>query len=450
MVDLGEVRRGEPVTHDRVLTVSSVGPVPLVVQAIRVEGDQAAAFTVTPHPPRPLPVTLQPGESFPLSVRFQSAGAGEHGARTVLVAADLVGAPLRVDAVLLADVVAPDMIVLPTAINFGQVELGQQPTRNIIVSSYGSAPLRFRVEPTAPLGPFSWTADAPNTWRILEPGTDAIVAVRYAPTSADSHTASVVITSDDETVSVTLGGAGVAPPRPEIRATPRQINFGVVNFGTTGTQQLTVANDGTGALVVRAATIQGADSKLFALAGRPPTVLTPIIVKAGQSHGRSVTFTPARVAGARQAMLVIESNADNSPQLSVSLTGTAAIPNLEVKPAQITFNPSPLAATLPPGLGSARGLDIYNTGAAALTITGSSFRVLDAASGQVSPHFTLINPAGQPFPQNNLQLAAGAFQSLSVLFRPVTAGNHAARIVIAATDRGQAPVTVPVTGQGIG
>jgi hypothetical protein len=32
----------------------------------------------------------------------------------------------------------------------------------------------------------------------------------------------------------------------------------------------------------------------------------------------------------------------------------------------------------------------------------------------------------------------------------VTAGNHAARIVIAATDRGQAPVTVPVTGQGIG
>ena len=76
VVDLGEVRRGELVTRDRSLIVSSVGPVPLVVQGIRVEGDQASAFTVTPHSPRPLPVTLQPGESFPVSVRFQSAEIG--------------------------------------------------------------------------------------------------------------------------------------------------------------------------------------------------------------------------------------------------------------------------------------------------------------------------------------------------------------------------------------
>jgi hypothetical protein len=156
------------------------------------------------------------------------------------------------------------------------------------------------------------------------------------------------------------------------------------------------------------------------------------------------------VAGGYRATLVIESNANNDPRLSVSLFGSGAASSLRVVPTQIAFNPSPLAGTLPPGLGSRRGLDIYNVGAAPLTIAGSSFRVLEAAGGQVSPHFEILDAAGQAFPQNNVQLNAGAFQSLSVQFRPVTAGAHAARIVITPTNQAEPPVTVSISGQGVG
>jgi len=95
-------------------------------------------------------------------------------------------------------------------------------------------------------------------------------------------------------------------------------------------------------------------------------------------------------------------------------------------------------------------LDVYNVGVAPLTIVGSSFRVLEAGSGQVSPHFEILGAAGQPFPQNDLQLNGGAFQSLSIQFRPVTAGDHAARIVITPTDQAEPPVTVSISGQGVG
>jgi hypothetical protein len=377
-------------------------------------------------------------------VRFQSATVGEHEARVEVRGADLVGAPVLVHAVLLANVVAPDMAVLPAALNFGLVQVGQQVVRNVLVSSYGSASLRFRVEPPASQTPFQWPGDAPNQWRSLPPGEDAIIAVRYMPTAAGTHANGVVIVSDDETVNVPLLGEGVPPPRPEIRAIPRQLNFGVVNVGTTATLQLTLANDGAGPLTISAARIEGPDSRLFAL-----SAATPMVIKAGQTARLAVSFTAARVASGRQATLVIESNASNDPQLGVSLFGAGAASSLRVMPTQIAFNPSPLAGTLPPGLGSRRGLDIYNVGVAPLTIVGSSFRVLEAGSGQVSPHFEILDAAGRPFPQNDLQLNSGAFQSLSVQFRPLTVGDHAARIVLTPTDRAGPPVTVPISGQGV-
>jgi HYDIN/CFA65/VesB family protein len=446
VLDLGEVRRNVPVMRDDSLTVSSIGPVPLIIQSITLQGEHAAAFGVTPHPPRAFPVRLEPGEAFPVSVRFQSASVGEHEAYVVVTGADLAGAPAIVQAVLMADVIAPDMIVLPTAVNFGLIQVGQQIVRNVVVSSYGTAPLRFRVDPPVSQSPFQWTGDAPNVWRTLAPGEDAIIALRYLPTTIGAHSTSVVIASDDETVSVALFGEGTPPPRPEIRAAPRQLSFGVINVGTTATLQLTLANDGTAPLTISATRIEGPDGKLFALPGPVPTV-----IKAGQTALVAVRFSPAAsVAGGYRATLVIESNANNDPRLSVSLFGSGAASSLRVVPTQIAFNPSPLAGTLPPGLGSRRGLDIYNVGAAPLTIAGSSFRILEAAGGQVSPHFEILDAAGQAFPQNNVQLNAGAFLSLSVQFRPVTAGAHAARIVITPTDQAEPQVTVSISGQGVG
>jgi hypothetical protein len=445
VLDLGEVPRDTLVTRDRSLTVSSVGPVPVVIQNVSLRGAQATAFAVAPHPPRAFPVTLQPGAAFPVSIRFQGASVGEHEAHVDVIGADLSGAPVMVEAVLLAVVVAPDMSVVPTAINFGLVQLGQQPVRNVLVTNDGSASLRFRVNPPAPRIPFQWTGNAPNDWRSLAPGEGETIPVHYTPTTAGRHSSKMAIVSDDETVTVSLLGEGALAPRPEIRAKPRQLSFGLVNVATTATLQLTLANDGAGPLTINAMRIEGPDSALFALPRRTPTA-----VQAGQSASLAVSFTPvAMVAGGHHATLVIESNADNDPRLAVSLSGTGTSPSLQVMPTQIAFNPSPLAATLPPGLGSQRGLNIYNVGVVALTIRGSSFRVLEAGSAQVSPHFQILDVAGQPFPQIDLQLNSGAFQSLSIQFRPVTVGDHAARIEITSTDQAQPPVTVSISGRGV-
>lgn len=446
VVDFGDVRTDQLVQRVRSLTVSSVGAVPIEIQSVSLRGAQANAFSITAHPPRPFPFTLQPGEAFPVSTQFQSSSVGEHQARVHVTGADLAGAPtVAVESILFADVVASDIAVLPNAINFGLVPVGQQAVRNVLVTNYGSASGRFRVDPAASQTPFQWTGDAMDQWRSLPPGGDELISVRYTPPVADSHSARLAIVTDDETLSIPLSGEGLPEPEPEIRAVPRQINFGVVSVGTTATLQLTLANDGAGLLAINAARIEGPDSALFALSSQVPTIIQP-----GQGASVTVSFAPvAMVVGGHQATLIIESNANNAPQLGISLFGAGAASNLLVVPTQIAFNPSPLANVLPPGVGSRRGLDIYNVGVARLTIAGGSFRVLETGSGRVSPHFEILDAAGQPFGQADLRLEGGASLSLSIQFRPNAVGDHHAEIRIAPTDQAQSPVAITVTGEGV-
>ena len=324
LLDFGRVLEGTLVTRDNGLTIANVGTGSLAIQRVRIVGAQASAFSLTPHPPRALPVTLQRSEAFPVSIRCQSAAEGEHQARVEITSQDhRSGAEATIHAVLVANVVAPDMNVVPTTINFGLITAGQQVQRNVLVTNNGSAPLRFRVAPPPSWSVFQWTGDAPFHWRSVPAGGDATIAVHYKPTATGRHSSEIVIVSEDQTVTVPLFGERVAAPLPAIHAIPRQLSFGLVDVGTA-TKQLLLANDSAAPLVINGARIEGPDRGLFALPGQIPN-----IVQAGQTASLVVSFTPVdRVAGGNQATLVIESNAANDPQLSVSLFGVGAASTL--------------------------------------------------------------------------------------------------------------------------
>jgi endonuclease/exonuclease/phosphatase family metal-dependent hydrolase len=211
-LDLGRVRGNTSATGT--LTVRSVGSGPVTIRDVQLGGGGAASFqlTVTLTPPGPLPVVLAPGQSFPVTVSFRAAAEGGYEARVVVTSEDVVGAPVTFFAVVSAQVVVPDMAVLPTSINFGPVPVGQQRVRNVLVTNPGSAPLRFRVQPPTQ-GPFQWTGDTAGVGRTLQPGDQAVVAVRFVPATVGAHSASVVVVGDDEPipVRVSLAGQGVAP-----------------------------------------------------------------------------------------------------------------------------------------------------------------------------------------------------------------------------------------------
>jgi hypothetical protein len=266
-------------------------------------------------------VILIRGASLTVDLRFQSAAVGEQEARVEVTTLDQrSGRVATIHAVIRANVVAPDMDVLPTAINFGLVPAGHETQRNILVTNGGSYPLRFRVDPSAPASPFEWIGDPPLRWRSVRPGEAATVTVHYRPRATGRHASQVTIESERETAIVPLFGERLPLSVPDLQVIPRQLDFGTVAIGGTSTRQLVLANDSTANLIVHGAHVEGTGSASFSVAGEAAAV-----VRAGETAVLALGFTPAAgSSGPQLATLVIESNAAAAPGVSVPLTGVTS------------------------------------------------------------------------------------------------------------------------------
>lgn len=104
--------------------------------------------------------------------------------------------------------------VVPTAINFGEVAVGQAATQaQIVISNIGDAPLTIN-NITAPGGDFS-LAGLPSLPAVIPVNDYIIIYAQFTPASAGVKTASLNINSDainSPSVVVNLQGEGVAPP----------------------------------------------------------------------------------------------------------------------------------------------------------------------------------------------------------------------------------------------
>jgi len=121
---------------------------------------------------------------------------------------------------------------------------------------------------------------------------------------------------------------------PQATVSPASHDFGEQEVGTSsGLQQFTVANTGTGPLIVGAAGIGGTDPGDFGLVDDQCSGAT---VAPGGTCTIGVTFTPGTV-GARAAVLTVSDNASDSPH-TAAVTGVGI---RAVSAVQLTASPNP-------------------------------------------------------------------------------------------------------------
>jgi hypothetical protein len=110
------------------------------------------------------------------------------------------------------------------------------------------------------------------------------------------------------------GGGGGGKPKPVIALNPTSLAFGEVVVGTVSApRSVTVSNTGTANLAFSSV---GTTNARFAAANGCPASLAP-----GANCTIGVTFAPTAV-GALAANLVIVTNASNTPNAAVTLSGT--------------------------------------------------------------------------------------------------------------------------------
>jgi len=286
------------------VTLTNTGNSSVSISQISVSGTGFTAGGVTP------PVTLSAGQSVSLLVGFSPSLAGS-SAGSVTVVSNASNSPATIS--LAGTGVQPQISVVPTSVNFGNVTVGITNTQSVIVSDSGSANLSITQATISGTG-FALSGVAlPLT---LAPGGSAVLTVNFTPASASSTTGALTLVSNapNSPLSVTLSGTGVSQVL-QLSASPATLSFGSVTIGSSGTQTVTLTNTGNSAVTLSQISVAGAGFSYSGLA-------LPITLSAGQSTIFNVIFAPA-TSGSLTGTATVVSNATNSPT-TISLSGSGA------------------------------------------------------------------------------------------------------------------------------
>lgn len=328
---------------------------------------------------------------------------------------------------LVASASAPAQAVFPATV------VGQVSTTTVVVSNTGTASTKLSSTALAGLqsGDFGVTMPAlPVT--VLAGGT-VTLTVQCRPSAVGVRSALLTLDTDSDDVPqdpvVTLSCNAV---KPDITVNPAAtVAFGDVAPGTPATQTVVVTNSSTAAsgstLNVGALTINGVNAADFSVNPAAGFSLLP-----QGSRNLVVTFTPGGF-GARTAKLVIPSDDQETPSISLDLTGTGRGPEITLVTAgTLDFGDVRVATT------SAQQLTtIRNDGNANLSITGAT--LVGAQAGA----FAIVNPPVLPaavIPNGTL--------SWGVTCTPTAAGAVTATLRISSSDTNEAATDVVVRCNG--
>ena len=224
----------------------------------------------------------------------------------------------------------PEIFVDTTAVDFGEVDVGETTTAAITVRNDGEGTLRVKslvlggddafslaLDDSSSSGTGGEVATSPNF--TLEPGESEQISVVFEPSVGGSVDGTLTIDSDDpdaSTVDVDLGGDGRQPNPPAVVLDTRSLTVGDAAVGEQSVRPITVTNTGDGEVTIGSQTIRPGGSDF--------EILTPLDgpIPPGESEALSVGFEPT-TRNATAATLSLATNAPSSPTL-VYLSSTRA------------------------------------------------------------------------------------------------------------------------------
>jgi hypothetical protein len=201
-----------------------------------------------------------------------------------------------------------------------------------------------------------------------------------------------------------------------ISISPTALGFGSVATGaTSAAQTVTVTNSGSAAAPVTGVSITGDFSQSNTCGSS---------IAAGSSCTVTVRFAPSASGSRTGNLTVTASGITNTVPLSG--TGVAPGPVLSANPSSLSF-----AGTIVGATSASQTVTVSNTGTTAATVSGVT------ASGD----YTQTNNCGS--------IAVGASCTVTVTFKPTASGTRTGSVSIA-SNANNSPVTIALTGSGIG
>lgn len=210
----------------------------------------------------------------------------------------------------------PKIEVDPPAIDFGAGIVDQSNVRPLTIRDRGSGVLEIEKIVVEPTGALFSTGEVPTSIRPL---MERVVDVIFVPAMAhEQYDAELVIFSNDPmTPQLRVPLTGVGGVR-EIEVQPTEIDFGVVNEGTSPRRTLQILNTGGDPLQISAVTWTSTSVDM----GLVPGTFTGGTILPGTSTVVEVVYSPVDL-GADSGVISIDSNDEDEPRVDVPVRGSA-------------------------------------------------------------------------------------------------------------------------------
>jgi len=233
----------------------------------------------------------------------------------------------------------PD-IATPDSVDCGLVRISTGFARNIAVTNTGGLDLNLSGVSLSGTDADQFTVNSyPAT---VSGGGVGNIVVTYHPDEADTHTATLVVTSDDPDESptnVVLTGEGVYTDLALLTTDPLVI--GPIKAFQTQNGNVVVSNSGPIDVEITNLTLGAPNADRFSL------VSTPGLVAVGATSNIVVTFDPAGAVGDFSTLLTIESDDPDSPtNITIQASSVNSAPDVGSEIAVLAGIDQPFTHTL--------------------------------------------------------------------------------------------------------
>ena len=420
-IDFGDVPVGQAANTKISLLNQSASPVN--ISALNVDGQ---TFSINSQ--GTLPIVIAPGASYAVGIAFKPASAASYSGKfsaidssgRQLAQSSISGSGTDANA---GTTTTPQLTVNPAGLSFDNLMVGSSANQTVTLTSTGTAPVQVTGAAISGTGFTLSGASFPVT---LNPKQAIALTVQFKPTTVGAVSGKLTITSNsasNPTAGVSVSGIGASATSPQLTVNPSSLAFDGVTVGSTSTQPVTLTSTGTEPVeITSAAVIRGAG---FTISGAS----FPLTLDPKQTITLQVHFTPKKT-GIATGTLEIHSNSSTSSIAPVGLTGTGTTettPALTVNPASLSFG------NVTVGSSATQAVTLASTGTAPVQVTAA------AISGA---GFTV---SGTSFP---LTLSPKQMVTLSVQFKPTTAGAVTGKLAITSNSSTNPAAAVGLTGTG--
>ena len=398
------------------IALSNAGNAALAISSVGITGPGAASFHETNH----CGSTLAAGGSCTVSVTFTPSALGSVTA-VLQVSGSAPGSPYRVGLNGTGTGV-PAIAMHPAALAFAAQAPGTGSAGKMgTFTNSGTAALQIAGIALGGANPRQFVLGY-NCPISLNAGASCSFTVFFKPRALGAKNATVTMVDNaaGSPHSVVLTGTAV---QPTVKVTPAGVAFGSQAVdGSAVAQTVVLTNTSSVTLLVSGVALAGTNANQFTESGACATV------NPGASCALSIAFRPT-ASGAKAASLTVADNAVGSPQTLV-LTGTGITPGVRFSPASLAFGSLAVGS-----YSAAKTVTLTNSGTVALTIGGIALTGVNA--NQFSESSTCHG-----------SLSAGASCTISVAFRPGSAGAKTAAVSVTDNAAGGAQ-SIALTGTGL-